>query len=389
VDDDAVRTLAYEISLGADAGTPEENWHRAQREFAVVHQYDTADRDLERLEVTLSRLPSEAGVQWRLTLPRGERMEAWETGTNGLSPPSEVMRLIGGVLAGKELIPGPPASAEAGAVRLRTMLEAQRTALLAHDPGVRLGTDPENLHQHRVAARRARAFLRAARRYLDPDYQRSLGDALRRLGEATGPVRDLDVVLERIQQELERLDAPDRLAVESIIERLRSDRDTARRTLLEELDGLPYQLVLSRLGFPPRLAAGVDAVPLERIARRELRRLASTIGRLGKQPEEAEIHRLRIAVKRARYAAVLAELTGKAGARFLKDARVLQDLLGEHQDAIVTEQRLRTAAVRDDATAVAFAAGQVAERQRAIRADARERLPAAWKRLRKSAARLV
>ena len=33
--------------------------------------------------------------------------------------------------------------------------------MLAHDPGTRLGTDPESLHDMRVAVRRARALLRA------------------------------------------------------------------------------------------------------------------------------------------------------------------------------------------------------------------------------------
>ena len=42
----------------------------------------------------LSRLPSEAGVEWRLTLPRGERVEAWEPGNNGLTPPREIVRLV-------------------------------------------------------------------------------------------------------------------------------------------------------------------------------------------------------------------------------------------------------------------------------------------------------
>jgi len=388
VDDEAVRARAYELSLGVDAGTPEGNWLRAEREFAVVHDYDTIDGDLERLGTRLSRLPSEAGAEWRLTLPRGERVEAWEPGTNGLSPPVEIMRLIGGVVAGKELAAGPPVPTEPGAVRLREMLEAQRTALLVHDPGTRLGTDPENLHQHRVAARRARAFVRATRTSLDPAWRRSLGAALRQLGEATGPVRDLDVLLEHVRAELEHVDASDREGGEAIVERLEADRENARRTLSSALDGAAYRLVLGRLRYPPRLADGVDRVPLERIARREVRRLAKAVDRLGKHPEESELHRLRIALKRARYAAELAAPAGNPLARFLADARALQDLLGEHQDAIVAEQQLRAATVREAATAAAFVAGRLAERQRARRARVHELLPAAWKRLHRSGARL-
>ncbi len=389
MDDESLRLRAHEISQGLEAGTPEENWRRAEREFTVAHDYDTVDRDLERLGMTLSRLPSEAGVEWRLTLPRGEQVEAWEPGTEGLSPPAEVMRLIGGVVAGKPLVPGPPLSREPGAARLHEMLEAQRVALLAHDPGVRLGDDPENLHKHRVAARRARASLRTTRKYLDAEWRRPLGAALRGLGEATGPVRDLDVVLEHVRDELKRLDEIEEAAKAAILERLEDDREQARRGLLEALDGRDYRFLLARLRLPPRLAEGVESVPLEVLAQKEFRRLAKLVDRVGKRPDERSIHRLRIALKHARYAAELVAPKGGGRKRFLADARIFQELLGEHQDAVVAEQRLRKATVEDVRTAAAFAAGRIAERQRARRARVRERLPAAWKRLRKSGARLV
>jgi len=105
-----IRRRADEIAQGWEAGTPEENWLRAEREFTVAHDYDTADRDLERVGMTLSRLPSEAGVEWRLTLPRGEQVEAWEPGTNGLAPPEEIVHLIAAVTADKPLVPGPQLS---------------------------------------------------------------------------------------------------------------------------------------------------------------------------------------------------------------------------------------------------------------------------------------
>jgi CHAD domain-containing protein len=386
--DEAIRRRAYEISQSREAGTPEENWFRAEEEFAVADEYDTLDRDLERLGMTLSRLPSEAGVTWRLTLPRGERVEAWEPGNAGLAPPEEILDLTEGIISNKELLPGPPASRDPGALRLRAMLEAQRTALLAHDPGTRLGEDPENLHQHRVAARRTRAFLRATRTYLDPAWERTAAQALRTLGEATGPVRDLDVLLEHVRGELAALAPEDSEAGAGVVARLDAVRAAARRRLAEALDGEAYRLVLTRLSFPPRLAENADDVPLGRIARGEFRRLAKKVERLGKQPGEHEIHGLRISLKRARYATELSAPEGKAAQRFLADARVLQDLLGEHQDAVVAERLLRTATVEDERTAAAFVAGRIAERQSSRRARVRERLPAAWKRLRKSGARL-
>jgi hypothetical protein len=79
----------------------------------VAHEHDTDERDLERAGITLSRHPSEAGVDWRITLPRGEQIEAWEPGTTGLSPPPEIWWLIESITAGKELVPArPPARVE-------------------------------------------------------------------------------------------------------------------------------------------------------------------------------------------------------------------------------------------------------------------------------------
>ena len=141
-DEPAARHRVFELPPARAAESAAENWLRAAREHQVVHDYDTVDRDLERLGMTISRLPSEAGVVWRLTLPQGEQVEAWEPGNAGLSLPGEITRLIAGVVGGKELLPSAPVSADPGAARLRELLETQRRLLLVHDPGVRLGSRP-------------------------------------------------------------------------------------------------------------------------------------------------------------------------------------------------------------------------------------------------------
>ena len=379
-DDDAIRLRAHELSKRPEAGTPEDDWLRAERELNVTHDYDTADFDLERLGITVSRLPVEAGVMWRLSLPRGEAVEAWEPGNAGLAPPAEIAGPIESVVAGKGLVAMPPLTTDPGTTRLRAMILAQQRALLAHDPGTRLGEDPENLHKHRVAARRTRAFLRAARPYLDPVWYRSLADPLRELGLATGPARDHDVLSEHVQSELGTLDGSERGGAEALRARLAEERADARHRLLEALDGDSYRTLLARLRQRPRLAAGVETVPLERIARKAFRRLSRAVDDLGPDPDEATLHELRITLKRARYAAELCA-PGKAGDRFLTRAKALQTLLGEHQDAVVAERHLRDLA--GDPWA-AFVAGRIAERQRTRRKRVRKRLPKAWRRLRKS-----
>jgi len=386
-DVEVVRVRAHDLPGSSEAPSREEDRLGAEHELSVAHEYDTVDFDLERLGITVSRLPLEAGVMWRLRLPRGEVLEAWEPGNAGLAPPQEISRLIESVVAGRPLVPMPPLTPDPGATRLRAMIETQRRALLEHDPGTRLGSDPENLHQHRVAARRTRAFLRASRRYVDPEWAESLNGPLRDLGQVTGPVRDLDVLAEHMQGELERLDPIDREGADVLAARLQSERVSARRDLLHALDGDSYRVLLARLRMRPRLAADVASVPLDRIAHKAYRRVVRAVDNLGSTPDAGAVHQLRIKLKRARYAAELAATEDGKGERFLQRAKVLQSLLGEHQDAVVAERRLRELAVLDNSTAAAFVAGRLAERQRKRRERVAKQLPKAWKRLRSSGPR--
>jgi hypothetical protein len=134
-------------------------------------------------------------------------------------------------------------------------------------------------------------------------------------------VRDLDGLLEHLDEELAELEEPDRAHGRVLAERLRADREEARRTLVTALGSDSYRLLLTRLRLPPRLAAEVDAVPLRTIAQKKFRRLRRTVEKFGKHPDDAALHRLRIRLKRARYAAGLAAVSGTDGKRFFLTRR--------------------------------------------------------------------
>jgi CHAD domain-containing protein len=98
---------------------------------------------------------------------------------------------------------------------------------------------------------------------------------------------------------------------------------------------------------------------------------------------------LRIKVKRVRYATELASgPKGKKKRRVIGAATRMQDILGAHQDAVVTEDRLREVAHSLDETGIAFVAGRLAERESAEREEIHERFPAHWKELRGLARKL-
>jgi len=104
--------------------------------------------------------------------------------------------------------------------------------------------------------------------------------------------------------------------------------------------------------------------------------------RLNWASTDAELHRTRILCKRARYATEFAEPDlGKRARRVAARAAILQDVLGEHQDAIVAEARLRELLAKVTGTGAAFAAGRLVERERVRRSRARAGLPKAWRKL--------
>jgi CHAD domain-containing protein len=151
---------------------------------------------------------------------------------------------------------------------------------------------------------------------------------------------------------------------------------TARRRLLATLDSDRYFSFLEALEGP--IATIADEPSLEEIHAAEHQLLRKAVRALGPDAPDDDLHAVRIKVKRARYAAEL------AGAQaYVKAAKALQDVLGEHQDAVVAGQRLRGLAAKLPDAAVA--AGRLLERERARALKSRDEWEAAWKRLAKTA----
>jgi CHAD domain-containing protein len=253
----------------------------------------------------------------------------------------------------------------------RAVLE-HRGAVVDHEPEVRRGEDPEAVHKQRVASRRLRSLLRTARSQLDdPERSEQLRDELRWLGNALGEVRDRDVLIAYLQAELATLEEAS--AFRGVLKLLDDERELARGKLVVALDSQRYQRLLKELETPPSLNGGLRAAAVK-----EHKRLRKAVKRMSGDPTDEELHKVRIRAKRARYAA---EASG-AGKRYIKRAKSLQDVLGEHQDAAVAEQRIRRLLARvRPSRRTALAAGRLIERQRARRAAARREWPKAWKRL--------
>jgi CHAD domain-containing protein len=285
--------------------------------------------------------------------------------------------------------PALPLSNGATAIdRVRARIEQQYGEILRRDPGVRVGGDPDDLHDLRVAVRRLRALLRSADDLLVPEWSGRLRDELKWLGVELGLARDLDVLFEYLRDEAANL-GEDEAAFSEVLQDLEADRTQARERALSALGSERYAALLDALEAASKAphARALD-VPVAGLAAREFKRLANAIDKLGADPSDAELHRVRIKAKRARYAAELAEpVAGKPATRFVKAAKAFQDVVGGHQDAVVAEQRLRALAPELAASEAVLAAGRVIERQRRRRRDARAALPDAWSKLERAGRR--
>jgi CHAD domain-containing protein len=286
------------------------------------------------------------------------------------------------------------------AQHVRAALDLRLRALLNHDPGTRSGADIEDLHQMRVAVRRMRAALKAARPLLDSAWADGLRAELGWLGRALGPVRDLDVMLLRLHGEIASLPERERAAGGVLVDSLEGEHAAARALMLAALEAPRYTALLERLADAIRLPlptpSATRAQPeLVDLVRAEAHRMRRAVEKAGEDPPDAVLHELRIFAKRVRYTGELVEPglraqarqsrseagQGRAVKRLLAATAQLQEVLGDHQDACVAEQRIRelldSLGELPDAHVV-FVAGRLVERERARAEHKRAEWPSAW-----------
>ena len=270
---------------------------------------------------------------------------------------------------------------------VRGAIAASVTRLLRHDAGVRLGLDLEDVHQARVATRRLRSDLRTFREVLDPEWDSTLREELGWLGAELGPVRDLDVQLERLRGGVASLPEEDRAVGDRLVTGLARRREDARAHLLGAMRSARYLALLDRLivdacepAVLPDAAPAPAAMALGVVMERPWTHLKAAMDGLGEDSPDADLHLARIRTKRARYAAEAVEpVFGRRARGFAREAAALQEVLGEHQDAVVAQRWLRE--VPAGGARRAFVAGGLAMLERQAAATARGRWSGVWKRL--------
>ncbi|HEY6473845.1 MAG TPA: CHAD domain-containing protein, partial [Acidimicrobiales bacterium] len=302
--------------------------------------------------------------------------------------PARLSKFEAGLLAVGLEIPGSPDLGPTGITPSSTMGELafavvrrQLAALRAREPGTRLGEDPEELHDMRVATRRLRAALSLFADVL-PVRAEVFRQELGWVGRTLGAVRDLDVQLAGMADmaaatadwsEAGRDDGRDPLA--DLSELLTREWEVARTEMLAALDSVRWERLAKGLAAmaqqgPARrsVAARVPAVmgmPELVVARHDA--VAKAAKRAKRSGLVTDFHRLRIRCKRLRYSLEFAsEVYAGRTAPYVRALTAVQDELGLMQDAEVALLRLADLATGETPlpAATVFVMGGVAERYR-------------------------
>ena len=237
------------------------------------------------------------------------------------------------------------------------VLRRQFAEMRSHEPGTRIGEDPEALHDMRVATRRMRAAMKVFEGAL-PERAKWFREELRWVAGVLGEVRDLDVQIGRLETWRDEADEESSEFLGKILDVIRKRRTEARGRMLEALDSARYERLETSFGEMLRRGPGVErelaqgnghspeGEPVTSAAPALLSTRYRKWSRAAKSLDESSppesFHDLRKKGKRLRYALeFVSEVYGKPAEKVVKPLKTLQDDLGRHQDAVVASGTLR------------------------------------------------
>ena len=214
-------------------------------------------------------------------------------------------------------------------------------------PGVRQDIDTEFVHQARVATRRMRSALRLFHDAVPEKTGTYLAGELKWLGGMFGTVRDLDVFLlnlSRFEGQIKFFPARKKRAFENWIEK---HRRAPLKALHEALDSPRYKNLERRL--TRFLERPLPARPQAPLAVKSVRDMAPVViherfeavmtqgNKVLANPKLKQFHRLRIQMKKLRYAAEFMAPAYDGGLDpFIERTVEIQNCLGELQDTVFT-----------------------------------------------------
>ena len=322
-----------------------------------------------------------------LLVDLARRLQA--VGAGGLVHESKIQRALGGSAALLPELRRPPISlhSSVGDV-VRAEFATHVAELQANDAAIRLGYGPEPLHVARVATRRLRSTLRTFRSVFDQAWARRLSDDLTWLGRCLGAARDADVLVQRLRESAAQLDDDYGAQRARFIAALHEGLDPKYRSVRRALRSPRYARLLDRLvnaAFHPKFTTDADRparLLLARLIRRPWRKMCKAAKRADARSPDAQLHELRIRVRRCRYAVETGlDVLGPAAERFAAKLTGLQQSLGEQHDAVVAQDYIKSVAAKARASRVGAA---LIDRERRIDYRCRRAWTKEWAKVRRA-----
>jgi triphosphatase len=229
-------------------------------------------------------------------------------------------------------------------------------------------SNPESIHQFRVGLRRLRAVLGIYRQLIDDEVFAQWTRELRWAHQAFGRARDLDVFVSDTLLAIANLYPADATLQNFLVLAERAKlvaRENAQATLIScRYNQLLLALTQSLQDgcWKRNSAAASLAMPIKNFAIEHLQRRYKRVRKLGDRWPDlqiADLHRLRILVKKLRYVAVaFTDLFPPRATRdFLARLEGLQDCLGALNDGLVGQQYVA------EITAMATGEGRIADEE--------------------------
>ena len=253
-------------------------------------------------------------------------------------------------------------------------------------------SDPEGVHQFRVALRRMRSALVVFKTVLLRKHVAWLEREASRLIDLLGPARDWDVFIDETLATV-RAARPE----DETLQRLAEAAEVERARAYEQAEALrapDYTEFLLRFGRWIETAGWREAAnhaaldqPLAHLGERLLDKRHKRVlkrGRDFEQLSDADLHRLRISLKKLRYAGEFfaAQFPDGKPRTYIRALRRLQDDLGQLNDAAVAERCLKelldNQRKSNHLAALGIGAGQVIGWHARAREETRNRLTEDW-----------
>jgi len=273
--------------------------------------------------------------------------------------------------------------------------QRQVRALKLHHPRAWEGLDPEGVHKMRVAIRRTRTVLRTFPHMIPMKVEDQLSVELRWLARQLGQARDADVCMDAFVRYEVALDETATAGIQRYETHLRKTTADAYTLLVETLASERYSMLIENLesfaanGPTSNMKSDFGGLRISDCAvdylHRTVRKILIQGNRIAENSTARQLHKLRIEAKRLRYLLdFFSADNSEKWAGLITATRELQDLLGEHQDAIMVRERLTDYANLNQSRYASpdflIAIGQLMQHEEDRAIECRRRFPEIWAR---------